>query len=342
MSELNTAPSEQPAPTITPVETPGAQPQSENHSEAIGTLDQSTLGDVLWGEKKEPSEPAEASPAAPVAETTPPNPETGAQPTEGASTNEAKDNESSLRRLALGGVPMSERQQLAEVTRMIREGEATSQVDALRKMGLLDAPAPTATETPASHEPHADSVIADPVTDIESAIADLREQRKNAKADFDTTEEERLTNLIEDQMVSLAEARADARIAAASQQTQVRSYQHEYVTTVDAMEEKFPWATDETDPRYQALDDKVTAARARNDATLQDPKFIMSFAEKIDQQFGKPQPPAKPPAPPPTPSRIVGGGVAPGHSEAHVPTEIEARQLVNTSSKEQLAAALFR
>jgi hypothetical protein len=342
MSDLNTAPSEQPAPTQTPVETPGAQPQSENHSEAIGTLDQSTLGSVLWGEKKEPSEQAAASPTPPA------NPEPGAQPTEGTQTAEAKDNESSLRRLALGGVPMSERQQMAEVTRMIREGEATSQVDALRKMGVLDA-APLPTENPASPQsaespepPVTATETPDPVADIETTIADLREQRKVAKADYDTDEEERLTNLIEDHMVTLAEARAEARIAAASHQTQAKTYQQEYVGTVDAMEERFPWATDENDPRYQALDDKVTAARARNDATLQDPKFIMSFAETVDQMFGNPQPPARPPAPPPIPQRVVGGGVAPGHSEAYVPTEVEAKQLINTASKEQLAAALFR
>jgi hypothetical protein len=332
MSDTNTAPGEQPAQPDT-IPAAGEQPAAQDPAATLESLDQQQLGDLLFGEKKEPAEPAATAPE----EAPAPKPDTGAQP---PVENPPAASEDSLRRLALGGVPLSERQQLAEVTRMIRSGEAATQIEALQKMGVLnlaESAPPTGEQPDEDAPPAATPAVQAPngVSTIETTIAELRAQRKQAKADFDADEEDRLTTAIEDQLGLLAEA----RIRSVSQQAEASTYQEKYISAVDQMEERFPWAVDPESREYKALDDKITAARVRNDAALQDPNFILSFASEIAQLVA-PQAPTPPPKPPATPSRVIGAGVAPGHSDAHVPTPEEARQLMHSASKQELAAAL--
>lgn len=338
MSEPTNAPSEQPVLENTIVQTPGAQPEVTDHSATLATLDQEQLGNALFSEVQELPTPEPVPAAVLPPETTPEE----ALPTEEVKPPAEPEDKSSLRRVALGGVPMSERQQIAEVARMIREGEAATQVEALQKMGLIGT-APTSGEQPSTEAPAASpETPAAPtsVSEIQATIDSLREQRKAAKLEFDTDEEERLDTVISQHERLLIRAELQEE----GQQAARQAYQQSYLESVDAMEEQFPWAADPESPLYQLLDDKVTAAQARRDPALQDPSYILKFAAQVDS-YGRPapaQPVAKPPAPPAVPARVVGGGVAPGHSEARVPTSEEINQLVHNASKDQLGAALFR
>lgn len=330
MSETTTAPGEQPVPENAPVQTTGEQPAVTDPATALNSIDQETLGNLLFGERQE-------APAA-EPETVPPTPPEAPDGEQPPAEHEKPD----LRRIPMGGVPMSERQQMAEVARMIRSGEASSQVEALQKMGILQtAPAPAETAPPASEPapaaPPATPVPSGRVAELEAAIEDLRAQRDQADDDFDKPEARRLTALIEDSVGLLAQA----RIEAVTQQASASSWHDSYLAAVDAMEAKHDWTTDPDSPLYEALNDKVTAAQARGDESLQDPNFIARFADQIAEKFGKPAKATPPPPPPAQSPRIVGGGVAPGHSEAHTFTETEAKALIAKASKEELAAALF-
>lgn len=344
MSEHNTAPGEQPAPETAPTETPGAQPANLDPTAAIDDLSQEQLGNLLFsGAPQTAAEAApESIPAAtkPPETTTPPEPD-GEQPI-------LESGKPDLRRVALGGVPLSERQQIAEVARMIRSGEASTQVEALQKMGVLQtaqATPPTTTETtpegseatpPGAQPTETPAPSTDQVATLESRIAELRAQRDQAEEDYDVTEKRRLTAEIEDTVGLLAQARIEAR----EQQASASQFQDAYAQAVDAMEAKHAWATDPESPLYEALNDKVTAAMARQDPALNDPNYIINFADQIAARFGNAT--KTPPPPPPTQApRIVGGGVAPGHSQAHTPTEAEAMALIANASMEQLAAGLF-
>lgn len=336
MSEHDTAPSEQPAPDTATPETSGEQPQATDHSEALKSMDRDAIGEALFGDKKEPDTITSAE-EAPDDEADPEKPDDGEKPDpEAAPEAEKKDD---LRRLAMGGVPLTERQQMAEVTRMIRTGEASTQVEALQKMGVL----PTATpgEQPAAADEQADPepepAPSTPAA-IEANIATLREQRKQAKADYDADEEDRLTNLIEDSLGDLAQA----KIEAVNQQSSAKGYQAEYLAAVDAMEEKHAWTTDEESPLYGLLLDRIEAAKGRNDPALQDPNFIGKFADQIAKIATPPSPAprTKAPAPPENPPRVKGTGVAPGHGDSRL-SEQEKRTLLNAASKDELGAALF-
>lgn len=252
----------------------------------------------------------------------------------------------------MGGIPMSERQQLAEVARMIRAGEATTTMEALAKLGALPT-TPAAQAPPIDPETPPAQSEADPVTtapapssdrvaQLEASIAELRAKRDQAEEDYDVVEKRRLTAEIEDTVGLLAQARIEAR----EQQAEAVSYQDRYVQAVDVMEAKYDWAADPDSARYQALDDKVTAAMARNDPRLQDPNYIIAFADEIEGLFGNTPAPAKtttPPPPPPSPApKIIGGGVAPGHGHAKNLTEAEVLAIAENMTQEQLSAVLFR
>ncbi len=342
MSELTTAPSEQPAPETAPVQTPGAQPAATDHSESYQNLDKQSLGDLLFGEKKEPTETVPTPPAAPevipAAEVTPETPPANGEQPPATETPESSKT-ISRHRISVSGVEQDDVKEMARIAEMLRTGEASSTRDAMQKLYGSVTPATgeqpaaeTAPATPAA-TPQAPATVAD----LQATIDQLRAERDLADDDFNKPEARRLTALIEDTVGLLAEA----RIAAVSTQHEARSYQQRYVESVDAFEAKYDWATDEASPLYELLDNKIEAAKSRQDPALNDPGYILKFADDIAERFGKPATIAKPPAPPAAPARIVGGGVAPGHSEAHQLTEIEQRALLNSASKEDLAGALW-
>lgn len=327
MSEPAQVTGEQPA-HQTPIEANGEQPIAVDHSAQIRDASQEELADALFGNNTEQA-PAQAP--APVATPPAPEPASGAQP----DPEHAKEPEESLRRIALGGVPMTERVQMAEVARMIRTGEASTQLEALQKMGVLQAAESTSATQETAPEPSKASVSTG-ITEIEATIADLREQRKAAKAEFDADEEDRLDTLISQNERALI--RAELQLE--SQQVIQQSYQEKYISAVDAMEEKHAWTTDETSPLYGLLSDRISAAQARQDPALADPNFITKFADEI-ASLVKPSALSKPPPPPAVQQRTVGAAIAPSYQDAHQPSEAEARQLMGNATKEQLSAALF-
>jgi hypothetical protein len=242
-------------------------------------------------------------------------------------------------------LPAEQQMENAEALALIREGKATDMLDALQSIrGLRGQPAadpataeadPFATpDAPEPQDPTAPASAA--LAQLEATLADLREQREQAEADY---EEPRVKARIQSQIEDTIRQIAKADIAAERQSLQANSYNAEYQSAVDVLEAQFPESLDEDSQFYQLLDDKVTAARARNDAALQDPKFILKFAEEI-QTLLAPKTPGRPASAPPRAARPTGAAVAPGHSQAPRPTQDQIKAAIDNADPDDLLAAL--
>jgi len=241
-------------------------------------------------------------------------------------------------------LPAEQQLENAEALALIREGKATDMLDALQSIrGLKGQPAtdPAAeappAATPDAPEPKDQTAPASAaLAQLESTLADLREQREQAEADYEEPKvKARIQSEIEDTIRKISKAEIDAE----RQNVQATSYNTEYQSAVDVLEAQFPESLDEDSQFYQLLDDKVTAARARNDAALRDPKFILKFAEEV-QALLAPRTPGKPASAPPKAARPTGAAVAPGHSQAPRPTQDQIKAAIDNADPDDLLAAL--
>jgi hypothetical protein len=332
MSNANQSPSGQPA-NENMSEELGAQPDSTfDVSAAIANLDEANLRRVLGFEELQetpsPTLEPEQQPLEPVSETLDHG---GEQPPELAQSETRPKGRISVRSL-----PADEQKQLAVAVEMVRVGDATTVYEALQQL------AGTPPEIPASTS---DEIAPEPITpplqtpaavaELEAKIADLRAQRKAANADFDTVAASELTDQIEDAIADLGTAKAHAVV----EKQALGAWQQQYLSAVDVMEEKYPDATDETTPFYQLLDDKVTAAEARKDPALNDPNYILKFAEQVATVLRQSSP--RPMSPPSKPRVPVGASVAPGHSAVDRQTPDQIRELIKTASLEEIGAVIF-
>ena len=238
-------------------------------------------------------------------------------------------------RLSVRALPADQQLETAEALALVREGKAADLLDALQQIRGVQAPpakpADAQADPDASTEqnPPTEEATGD-VAQIEARLAQLRAERKAAKQDFDTDEEERLTTEIEDTLISLQEAKIQAATAKATTEQVQNSYDEQYQAAVDELEANYPDSLDDDSQSSQLLDDKITAARVRKDPALQDPRFILKFAEDIKNLLtpkGSPRPPS---APPIRTQRPTGAAVAPGHSQAPRPTAEQALAMINS------------
>jgi hypothetical protein len=184
---------------------------------------------------------------------------------------------------------------------------------------------------------------------LQERLADLRAQRKEAAANFETDEQIRLTEEIEDTQIAMLRAEQAETVTRAN----VADYQGQYHAAVDAMEEKYSaYLDDDSSPFAEMLDDKIEAARARKDPRLADPRHIIAFADELAAKLGiGAQPPAataaptapRKPAPiPPPPARApIGSGVSPAGASKPQLTGRQAEAMLDKVSQEMLAAALW-
>lgn len=208
-----------------------------NASEAIDKMtDAADLHEILFGQRDldAPVKPREAPPAPSDQEPAQGTPE-ATQPTPTDSEQRGQDeddahapasrepNEQGPDRISLRTLPLAERKLVAEAVNLFRNGKVATLADALKQLGLTadstpqeqppteDAQPTQQTEPPQARQP--DTPQADPeVARISSVLADLRNQRRQAIAEYDRETEATLTDQIEDAVAELSEAKATARL----------------------------------------------------------------------------------------------------------------------------------
>lgn len=347
-------------------ETPGGQPSvteaaevseqlapsdSQVDASVLETLDSAGL-DKLLNELEQrgnqpPAPEAQAAPQptpeAAAPEETPAGGQTAEEPGStvqpDTTTPQAPIKEGPLRRIPLGGVPEDQRTLIADATNLIRDGKAATLPEALAMLGHAPQAAATTTETEptpqATQQPPAtQEQTPSTVSEIKAQIAELREQRKNARAEFDTEAELTLTEQIEDAQTALVRAELAERDASA----QSRSWEADHELACDRVEAKYPQLEDPNSIFSQALADKVDAAKARRDPAMADPKFIERFADDVAKMLGLTNPP--PPAPTAKAKPPTGQTVAPGHQTASRPSAAETARMIQQASNEDLDALI--
>ena len=291
-----------------------------------------------------PSEPADGEQPPAGEEVKPGDPDQGTQPSKPAP-----------KRISLRSLPDEQRLQVTAALDLVEKGQAKDIATAFAMLATPpDNPKPAKEpEQPENQQPAAETTqqpqMAVEVSTIKDRIAELREQRKQAKSDFDVDAEEAITGQIEDLQLDLLRAEQAEKETA----RQVQNYQQAFRSKVAEAEERYPDLLDDDSAFSRILDDKVLAARARNDKALADPSFIVAFADEVAQLLGvrggKPDPktqaatgePARIPNPPARTTRPVGSALAPGTGVSPRLSHDDARRLIQSASKDELEAVLF-
>lgn len=334
----------------------GAQPQDAPATLSFDTFSEDELLGAITGQPVDeapintpPATPDATPPADPPATQEPVNDDVSAA---GDDTPAPADNKPPGR-LSVRSLQADQQLELAQAIDMVRKGEASDTLEALQ---LIRGTTPQATPSeaaPATQQPATESAPANPPAQskdeaaIQTEIEELRAQRASAKKDFDADLEEQLTEKIEDALVRLSEAKLHSVLHTQQAATQAAAYEDRYQAAVAELETVFPDVLDENSVMTRLLDDKVTAAIARKDPALQDPGYILKFAQEVAEMIGakpataqQPAPAAKVPAPPAAPRRGTASDLAPSTPAAGRPTAEQARQIIDQADPDTLLAAL--
>lgn len=232
-------------------------------------------------------------------------------------------------RLSVRGLPAEQQYQLAEALDLVRRGEAGDVMEALEKMKGGDRTSEVRDRRPDEEGVEADRPgEAGDLKEMKERIAALRGQRREAIEDFDRAAEARLTEEIEDLQGHLWRAEQAVRV----QEEQGQGYQKEYHAAVDAMEERYPETRDENSAFFKILDNKIAAAQARQDPALEDPGFILHFADEVAGMLGGHRAGR-------TPGRgrvPVGSALAPGYQTAARPGKEQLSRMIREMPLEDL------
>lgn len=278
-------------------------------------------------------------PEAPSAQPEPPK--TEAQPTENAP---AKKENLRLRFTALSPEHQAE---TAEAYRMVRDGEAPDMLAAYQAIrGVQGQPQQAAQEQ--EHAPSTESQQDAPnaeLDDLNSQLADLRSQRKQARADYDIDAEEELTTQIEDLSRRIAKAEALAEISHITEAQSRSQWSEEYDAAVDELESKYPDTLDDNSPFTRFLDAKIKAAKADSDPRLQNPRYVLEFADELAAEIRAlaPKPSGIRPSPPPSAPRPTGSAVAPAQNTAQRMSDQQAAAVFHdpNTSPDDILTALY-
>lgn len=334
---------------------PGAQPEQDTtfqQTEAseqppsVNTDDYSAeeLLAALTGEP-EAKAPLDKLPAeAPSAQ---PEPVKEAEPKENAPAK--KEN----LRLRFSALSQDQQAETAEAYRMVRDGEASDMLEAYQALRGVEAPPeqakPKANDAAATEIPQGqEDATPTEVDELSGQLADLRAQRKQARADYDVEAEEDFTTQIENLTLKLAKAEAKAEAHHEfSQQSEAQArkqWTKEYDTAVEELEGKYPDVLDDNSTFTRFLDAKIKAAKADSDPRLQDPRYIVGFAEELAAELKAlaPKPSGQKPSPPPVAPRPNGSAVAPSQNTAQRVSDQQAAAMFydDSTSADDILAAL--
>ena len=308
----------------------GEQPRFDAQN-AIATLDPAILMEMLENEVN-PATPQPAVKPAPPAGEQPPG--------DDGDPNDAGTNKPRAR-LSVRALPEAQQTRLAAAIDLVRKGESPDIEAAFLSLSGAAAQVvpsdPGAAADAAPVTPPAAAMPAPEVAEIQDRLTDLRAQRLQMALEYNKPEEIRLTEEIEAANMDLFRAEQSA----ATRQVIARDYQSGFVVAVEAVEAKYPECLDDSTPFSRILDDKVAAAKARNDPALANPNYLIGFADEVAEMLGQQAAPAAMPRPPARASRPVGSSLAPGQGLSRSMTLQDARNLVQSASIEDLQAALY-
>lgn len=334
------APGEQPGQTNTPDNQASEQPQRVD----VNDFSAEELLEVLTGSPEAKAPNTEAPPVSTASEQPP---AAGTTPNEDATPPKKE-----AIRLRFSALPADQQQETAEAYRMVRDGEATDMLEAYQKLRGTSAVAPAATTPTATEPPAAENTgetdPPSPVKELQTKLADLREQRKAAKRDFDTDLEDDLSNQIEDltRQMAKAEAKAEA-VAELSKKNEAQAREHwgeAYQAAVDVLEDTYPAVLDDSNPFTRLLDGKVAAAKASNDPRLAKPDYLLEFAKELTDELDQlaPKPSGVAPHSPPAAPRPTGSAVAPAKTTPARMTDQQAAAVFydESTNPDDILAAL--
>lgn len=317
-------------------------PFSETPS-ALDNFDRATLLAAL--EMSESGTP-DAEPAAPAAafQETPAQAEVieGAEATHEQAPPATSEHTTFRNRISARGVEPGEAQQAAAALDMLRTGKAATLAEAVTILTggstTQETTTPAATqESPAPATTQTAPPVSAKVSEIKDSIKALREERRAAKADYQTDLEVELTEKIEDAQLELLRAEQAQQVQAVAD----NSYNQQFAGAADAVEAMYPDLADEDSAMSRILDDRITAAQARQDPALRDPNFIKAFAAQVAQDLGiqSGSTTRQPLAPAPNKaSRPVGSGLAPGHQTVNRPTQEQLVRAIHDMPIEELTS----
>lgn len=342
---------EQPA-AVTPATDAGEQPQGSEPASTLDGFQDSQLYEAL--ERLEsggavPTSPE--APAAPVAAAAPvqaPSGETPAAPAADAAEappaagDDGPQGNKQISRVSVRRLPPTDQTRIAEAIAMVSRKESPdfdTAYASLRGLPAVEsqaAPASDQSAAEAAPSPKAQPAQTPAVAEIQATIATLREERKAARRDFDNDRIDELTDQIEDAQADLLRAEQ----AAAIQAVESRSYDDLYVAAALQVDEKYREASEDEDSAFNRnLDNMITAARARNDPALDDPNYIIAFADQVAADLGLNKGTPVPP-PPAKPARTV-GDFAPGHHTSGRLSGEAASRLISQLPIEKLQELAF-
>ena len=317
-----------------------AQPQTVNADDY--TADQ--LLEALTGE------PQAKAPLDKLPEET----ESSAQPkpvnTEGQPRENAPAKKENLR-LRFTALSPEHQAETAEAYRMVREGEAPDMLAAYQAIrgieGYSEQTAQDQEYAPdLSNQRSTQDAPTNEVDELSAQLADLRAERKQARADYDIDAEEELTTKIEDLSRKIAKAEALAEISHITEAQTRSQWSEEYDSAVDELESKYPDVLDDNSPFTRFLDAKIKAAKADSDPRLQDPRYVLEFADELTAEIRAmaPKPSGIRPSPPPSAPRPNGSAVAPAQNLAQRMSDQQAAAVFydESTSADDILAALYQ
>lgn len=326
--------------------TPASEQPQDETPKSIEDYSAEELLDALTAETPEPTAAPPAAEQAPAASEQPQQeqpeeeqPEPEAEKPKDPEEQPAGEQGSKAIRLRLNALPEDQQKEAADALRLVREGKASDLVEALQQLrGTTAQEQPTGQPEAEPRQETQDKPAPEksgPVAEIEQKLADLRAQRKTAKAEFDTDTEEELTSQIENTLIELQ----DAKVQAATEATAQASWDQAYDDAVSELESTYPDALDDNSEFTEQLSIMVDAAKFRNDPALNDPRYILQFAGKVAKSLA-PKQPGPPPIDPPRTPRATGKAVSPAQTQVSRPTADQVKARIDNASPDELLAAL--
>lgn len=358
--------------TTAQVETSGHTPGSDttpteqfNASEAIDKItDAADLHEILFGQRDldAPVKPRETPPAPSDQEPAQGAPE--AKPTTQADSEQRgtdqddanapasrEPNEQGPDRISLRTLPPAERKLVSEAVNLFRNGKVATLADAFKQLGITAEGTPQ--EQPAAHEaqptqqaepPQArqpDAPQADPeVARISSVLADLRNQRRLAIAEYDRETEATLTDQIEDAVAELSEAKATSRL----QQQQAARQDQLAQSAIEEVHLSFPESEDPDSFFSFRLSRAIDSYESTTGRLIREtPGKLMELARTVQESIGS-APAAQPAqvhqAPKPETQARPLGTAAPGQNTPPRLTGDALQRRIEEASPEELFEAL--
>lgn len=254
---------------------------------------------------------------------------------------EQKPANNNRRRLSTTGLADADRDLTASAIAMVRDGKASSILEAIQSLTSNTEHAGNEQQPSDGENPTNDQLPNAPQTliDLEARFEQANEEMADAIREFDQDKQVALNKeiaLLNRQILKAEQAEEQAS-------KQAHGWEQNYQAAVERMEEKYAeLLDDDTSPFADWLDDKVAAAKSRNDPAMRDPNFILQFADEIAAYVKPASASTKTPAPlPPRPLVTMGSNVAPSNKSKAQLTTRQSEQYIQQASADVLEKALW-